>query len=406
MLSAVVARLANPEIHLAAYGGVVFPIALIIESPIIMLLAASTALTRDAASYGRLRRFMMASGFLLTVLHLLVAVTPLYGVIAGGWIGAPLPVLEPARIGLLCMLPWTWAIAHRRFNQGILIRFGHSGSVGVGTAIRLAANAVVLALGWLHGGVAGIVVATCAVSTGVLAEAAYAAYRVRPCLVRLRSGGGGQILRWREFAVFYLPLALTSLFTLLVQPMLTGAISRLPMALTSLAAWPALNGLVFMLKSLGLAYNEVVVALMDRPNGPAALRRFTRELCILVSGTIVLVAGTPLADYWFRGIAGLDPDLVAPVRRALWTAALLPALGVLASWFQGVLVHERNTRPITESVLIFMVVSGCLLVVFVSQQRLDGLQAAFLAMTAGALGQTGWLCLRKYLSARMRGGED
>ena len=39
-LSAIVARLPEPEINLAAYGGVVFPIALIIESPIIMLLAS------------------------------------------------------------------------------------------------------------------------------------------------------------------------------------------------------------------------------------------------------------------------------------------------------------------------------------------------------------------------------
>ena len=50
-LSAVIARLPHPEINLAAYGGVVFPLALIIESPIIMLLAASTALCKDWASY-------------------------------------------------------------------------------------------------------------------------------------------------------------------------------------------------------------------------------------------------------------------------------------------------------------------------------------------------------------------
>ena len=43
-IAAVVARLPNPRINLAAYGGIVFPLALIIESPIIMLLAASVAL--------------------------------------------------------------------------------------------------------------------------------------------------------------------------------------------------------------------------------------------------------------------------------------------------------------------------------------------------------------------------
>ena len=42
LLSAVVARLADPDIHLAAYSGIVFPLALVIESPIIML--NSTAL--------------------------------------------------------------------------------------------------------------------------------------------------------------------------------------------------------------------------------------------------------------------------------------------------------------------------------------------------------------------------
>jgi len=40
-INAIVARLSNPEINLAAYGGVVFPIALMIEAPVIMLLAAS-----------------------------------------------------------------------------------------------------------------------------------------------------------------------------------------------------------------------------------------------------------------------------------------------------------------------------------------------------------------------------
>jgi len=35
LLSAVIARLPDPKVHLAAYGGVVFPLALIIEAPII-----------------------------------------------------------------------------------------------------------------------------------------------------------------------------------------------------------------------------------------------------------------------------------------------------------------------------------------------------------------------------------
>ena len=76
-VSAIIARLPYPTINLAAYGGIVFPISLIIEAPIIMLLAASTALSKDYASYQKLRRFMMLAGGSLTLLHILVAFTPL-----------------------------------------------------------------------------------------------------------------------------------------------------------------------------------------------------------------------------------------------------------------------------------------------------------------------------------------
>ena len=55
-LGAVVARMSNPEINLAAYSGAVFPLALIIEPPIIMLSAASTALCKDWTSYCKLFR--------------------------------------------------------------------------------------------------------------------------------------------------------------------------------------------------------------------------------------------------------------------------------------------------------------------------------------------------------------
>jgi len=78
VISAVMARLANPEISLATHGGIVFPLAMIIEAPIIMLLSASTSLSKDWDSYQKNFRFMMIIGASLTVLHLLVAFTPLY----------------------------------------------------------------------------------------------------------------------------------------------------------------------------------------------------------------------------------------------------------------------------------------------------------------------------------------
>ena len=134
-----IARLPDPVINLAAYGGISHPISLIIESPIIMMLSASTTLNRDWNTYKRLFRFMMLIGFLLTCVHFLVAFTPLYYFVVEELIGAPQAIVESGRLGLMCMLPWTWSIVYRKFHQGILIRYGHSDAVAFGTVVRLLA---------------------------------------------------------------------------------------------------------------------------------------------------------------------------------------------------------------------------------------------------------------------------
>lgn len=395
-LSAIVARLADPRINLAAYGGIVFPIALIIESPIIMLLAASTALSKDWSSYQKLRRFMMVTGAGLTGLHVLVAFTPLYYFVAGRLIGAPAEIIEPARIGLMIMTPWTWSIAYRRFNQGVLIRFGHSKSVGIGTAIRLSADILVLFAGYLLGSIPGIIVATTAVAAGVISEAIYVGIAVRPVIAReLRPAPAleGQ-LTLRSFLDFYIPLAMTSLLILLVQPIGSASLSRMPHALASLAVWPVISGLIFMIRSLGVAYNEVVVALLDEPRSAQNLYRYTVWLAVITTLLLLLITATPLARIWFGQLSGLEADLVRLATLGMWLSLPLPALSVYQSWYQGVIVHSRRTRAITEAVLIFLVTATLILLAGVVWGGATGLYVGLAAFLVATLAQTVWLLLR------------
>jgi hypothetical protein len=408
-LSAVVARLANPEINLAAYGGVVFPLALIIESPIIMLLAASVALSKDWSSYMKLRRFMMISGALLTGLHIAVAFTPLYYIVVNGIISPPPEIVEPARIGLMIMTPWTWTIAYRRFQQGVLIRFGQSRAVGTGTLIRLSSNGLVLLLGYTIGDLPGIVVATAAVATGVTAEAIFAGWRVRPVLDHnVRTAPPVEPpLSFDHFVRFYVPLAMTSLLGLLVQPIGSIALSRMPMPLESLAVWPVLSGLVFILRSLGLAFNEVVVALLDETGSSANLRRFT---VILASGVTLLMlaaAATPMSQFWFSTFSGLPAELVPLARHALWLALLWPGLNAMQSWYQGALVHSRSTRGISEAVAVFLAAVTALMTAGVLWQGAPGLYIGVAALIAGTVAQTVWLWWRsRGIMKRVRQRDD
>jgi len=395
-ISAVIARLANPEINLAAYGGVVFPLALFIEAPIIMLLAASTALSTDWNSYRKLRTYMHTLSIGLSLLHVAIAFTPLYDFIVGRAIGAPTEIIEPARIGLMITLPWTWSIAYRRLNQGVLIRFGHSLAVGVGTLVRLCADGLVLAIGYLLGSVPGIIIAATVIVAGVLSEALYIGIRVRPVLRdRLKPvPGQPQPLTLRGFLRFYVPLSLTSLIFLTARPLISASISRMPGALESLAAWPVVTGLTFLLRSFGISYNEVVVALLDRPYSSPNLRRFTAVLSGLTTGALLIIAVTPVATFWFKGVSGLAPHLVALARISLWFALPLPALSVLQSWYQGVILHSRRTRGITEAVVIYLMITSVVLGIGIAWGAITGIYVGLVALSAGEFLRNGWLVWR------------
>ena len=396
MMSAVVARLADPEIHLAAWGGVVWALALIIESPIIMLLSASTALSKDWESYCKLRRFMMVASAVLTVLHILVAFTPLYYRIVVDIIGAPAEIVEPGRVGMMIMIPWTWAIAYRRFNQGVLIRFGLSRAVGLGTAVRLGADGMVLAIGYLIGTVPGIVVATCAIATGVVIEAVYVGLRVRPVLRGpLRQAAPVEpSLTLRSFLEFYTPLAITALLGMLAQPMVSATLSRMPGAVDSLASWSVVSGFVFMLRSMSYAFNEVVIALLDEPRAAHNLRRFAICLAVLTSSALLTIAATPLATFWFGRVSSLNPRLVAMARIGLWIALPVPGLNAFLSWYQGTIVHSRRTRAITEAVVVFLLAGGAVLSAGVIWGQMTGLYIGLTALGIGIFAQTSWLWWR------------
>jgi hypothetical protein len=395
-VSAVMARLPLPTISLAAYGGIVFPLALLIESPIIMLLSASTALSKDLRSHQLVGRFMWTASLSLTALHVLVAFTPLYDVVVGGILGAPLPIREPARLGLMIMTPWTLSIAFRRYSQGLLIRSGRAKLVGAGTAVRLTTLVSVLAAGAAYGQLPGIAAGALAVTSSVVAEAIFAGLCARPVErgpLRLAPEISPPLTQGR-FLKFYVPLMLTPLIAFLAMPLSSAAISRMPRALDSLAVWPALTGLVFTLRSVGFALNEVVVSMLERPGSAPALRRFTAIVAGTTSGLLLVLAITPLGHAWFGRVAGLPGPLVALATIGLLFAIPMPGLSAIQSLFQGTLVHDHRTRGVTESVAVLLLVTGGTLAAGVAFGRITGLYVGLIAFVLGNGAQAAWLMAR------------
>lgn len=401
LTTAVIARLAAPEINLAAWG-IIFAISTVIQAPAVMLLPASTALSTDGPTYAHLRRIVFAILAVLSALHALIAFTPLYDLIVAELLGAPAAVVRVARHGLMIMVLWSFGTGYRRFLQGALIRFGHSRVVIWGTLIRLSCVIVLLGAGVLAGAYSGVVVAATAIIVGVLAEAVYTQVRARSMVtahLRNVTAAGSSITLSRFFA-FYSPLVLMTLLTMGVQTIVAGALGHLPQSLDSLAVWPVVFGFLLVWQSPGIAYTEVVISMLDEPEAVEALRRFTWKLYLGVTLPLLLVAATPMARLWFVSVAGLSPELAGLAHHALWLGLILPGLRVLQSWYQGAIMYSQRTQGIMESVLLFLSAAVVVLLSGVAWGRIAGIYVGMAAFVLGLLVQVVWLRIRSGLVTR------
>ncbi len=386
VLAALIARLAEPKMNLAAYG-VAFAFAIIVEAPVIMMMSAATALAGAPTAYRRLRRFNMALIALITATMLFILIPPIYRFIFADLIQLPPEVQRLTRRALLILLPWPGAIGYRRFYQGILIRHGYTRRVAYGTMTRVAAMlAMGLAL-YAHGGIEGAWLGAAALSAGVCVEAVVTRWLARGPLAALRRlplEAAGEAPGYRKILDFYTPLALTAWLTMAVQPLVTFFMGQARYSLESLAVLPVIGSLGFIFRAPGLAVQEVGIALLARGElQRPPLRRFVIRLALLLSGGLCLLAFTPLSGLWFERVSGLSPTLAAFSRLPLMLQVAIPALVVINAFQRAILVVARRTRPITWATGAEVAAVILLLALGVLSFDLPGAVAASLALLGG-----------------------
>lgn len=386
-VAAIIARLPEPTYNLAAHG-VAFALAMLFEAPVLMLMSATTSLVRDRTSFLRLRAFSRGLMLGATGVVLVVLSPPVYDFLTITVMRLPPEVSELTRGALWFFLPWPAAIGYRRFLQGVMIRAGKTRLVAYGTMIRLCGMVTAALFGFLVLDIPGAWVGALALISGVITEAVtarfMAASTVRSLLSEEREGSTPREIPYREIASFYFPLALTSLIGLAVQPMLTFFMGRSVSPVESLAVFPVVMALSFFFRALGLAFQDVAIALMgERFENLPELRRFAGALGLAVSGGIALVTFTPLSDVYFMTISGLTPELTSFALTPARVVVPMPALSVLLSTQRAILVEGRRTRFITVASAIEILTVAATFVAFGWGLGLIGATAAFAAFLVG-----------------------
>jgi len=190
---------------------------------------------------------------------------------------------------------------------------------------------------------------------------------------------------------FFIPLALTPLINQLIRPIGSAALSRMPNPLQTLAVWPVISSLSFLFVTPGAAYNEVVIALLDRPGSRRSLQKFMYILMGSQLAIMLVFAFTPLSSLWFSKVSGLSPDLAELATNAFRILVPTALISPLNSWFTGAILHKRQSRAVTEGMAIYLIVyvSGLTLGGLVAD--VSGVYIAVVAAILSSLSQTLWL---------------
>lgn len=390
-LAAIIARIADPTINLAAYG-VAFAFAILIESPVIMLMSASTALVNNAQTYKKLRNFMHVMNATATGFLLIVLIPPVYNWLAISLLGLPREVTQLTYGALWILLPWPSAIGYRRFLHGLLIKAGHTRLLAYGTIFRLSAMVLTALTLYSLMDVPGAWIGAASLSFGVCVEAVVAHIMARKTIKGLNEASNPsnsypeKQLHYPEIIQFYYPLALTSFISLTVQPLLTFLMGRAPSPLESLAVFPVVHSLSFFFRSFGLSYQEVALAVLEENQGNfPRLARFAVWLGLSTSVGIALLAFTPLSIVWFEQVSGLKPDLTELATTSLKILVPVPALSVFLSFLRSLYIQSRLTHLITTATIVEVTTLALLFILLGWTFDLPGVVSAFSAFLGGRI---------------------
>jgi len=383
-LAAVIARLTDPKYNLAAYG-VAFSFAILIESPIIMIMSASNALVKDRDSFLKLRNFTYVLNGVITVVMIIFLLPLVFNFITIKLIGLPENVSRLTHYACIVLLPWPAAIGYRRFYQGILVSSHLPKRVAYGTVVRLSSMAITALICYWFFNLTGAVVGAMALSLGVVAEAVASKLMAQKSVNRLLlKKSKEESLSYRFISAFYFPLALTSILSLSIQPMVTFFIGHSRMALESLAVLPVINSLVFIFRCTGFSFQEVAIALFGENNEfYKPLRNFAVLLGLIVTAGLFFVAFTPMSFLWFNKVSGLSLELTVFANLPTKIVSIMPGLVVLLSFQRAFLVNNRKTKPITAATVIEVVAIITILLFAIDFFGIVGAVAAALSLIIG-----------------------
>lgn len=379
MMTTTLAYLPDAQVNIAAVGAAK-SLAIFFESPIIMILHAANALAGSKKSREELWRFTLFAGGVLSFLLGLLGIPIIFNSVGVGLLGIPSAMLATVSQVLLIACGWPFAIAWRRYFQGLLIYHGKPRALAIASIFRLLTLALVLVSGFFIQ-VSGGILAGIALISGVIVEAvavtffAYRSGATIPPKIETKPGLPQNLAQvWK----FYFPLANTMMVVWGGRAILISILARAQDATIAIAAWSAAWGLVLVIANSTRMVQQMVIKYRHQVSDRQLLT-FAISVGAVCSTLLLLMSVTPIGDRIVQSFIGNDLTLANSIKPVLLICAIVPLFVALQNATQGFLVSENRTGHVNLSTWL---ATGTLLIIasLAINKGMNGAIAAAIAM--------------------------
>jgi len=383
MMTTTLAYLPDAQNNLAAVG-IAKSLAIFFESPIIMILHAANALAGSQDSRKALWRFTLFVGAGLTCLLSLLGLPMIFNFVGVSLLGIPSAMLATVSQVLLLMGGWPFAIAWRRYFQGLLIYHGQSRAVAKASILRLFTLALVLTGGFFLP-ISGGILAGLALISGVVVEAIAVTIFARlsgatiPPQIEQPNLPRNLAQVWK----FYLPLANSMMVVWGGSAILISILARAEDSTIAIAAWSAAWGLVLVIANSTRMVQQMVIKYRHQVSDRQLLS-FAISVGAACSSLLLLMSVTPIGYRIVQSFIGNDIILANSIKPVLLICTIVPLFVALQNATQGFLVSENRTGHVNLSTWLG---TGTLLIIatFAINKGMNGAMAAAIAMITSML---------------------
>lgn len=368
------------ELAVFAFASSVFHL---FNAALIFMPQMSNSFVRSPQGWRVCLRFTLCVCLILTLPLALMAFTPPGRWLVGLAFGIEAEMLADVVTYLRCLSPLLLVSGLRNFYTGMLVQSRSTSLVTLLNLVYLSAVVLVLfaghALAWKP-------IVTIAV--GQLAGAVLHLGLTFACVRRfytLPPQPDHEALTYREAFSYFWGTALTSVMFSLSRPIIYSFLNRIPDPTPVIAAMRVGFDFAMIFHNALNQFRHLFVTFGDQDL--AGVRRFMIRVSVVVVGSMVVVAATPVSRIVLEDLVGVKGEILQMTCEVVLVMCLLPIVVNFRNYFHGLALIRRTTGRMGAGAIFRNVASYLLAALFFYTGLLDHVTAT-LTLIAGFVAET------------------